>query len=123
MFTFSLVCCQKILKKYVRLDMILKKMIIGFFCLNFLNGCVQNVAFLGPALTGASTGSLYQATLSYGSDKVVKKITGKTTTENIISIVSQNKDEKEVDQNDDIFFKLIKEDINKISGIRNLSNP
>ena len=101
----------------------LLKIIFSIFILSFLNGCVQSTALLGPVLTGASTGSVYQASLSYGSGKIINNFTGKTTTENIISIVSQNKDEKEVDQNDDIFFKLIKEDINKISGIRNLSNP
>jgi len=67
--------------------MILKKIIIGFFCLNFLYGCVQNVAILGPAITGVSTGSISHASLSYGSSKVIKKITGKTTTENIINLL------------------------------------
>ena len=67
--------------------MILKKIIIGFFCLNFLYGCAQNVAILGPAITGASTGSISHASLSYGSSKVIKKITGKTTTENIKNLL------------------------------------
>tara|TARA_B110000495_G_scaffold174043_1_gene163898 strand:+ start:355 stop:597 length:243 start_codon:yes stop_codon:yes gene_type:complete len=67
--------------------MILKKIIIGFFCLNFLYGCVQNVAILGPAITGVSTGSVSHASLSYGSSKVIKKITGKTTTENIKNLL------------------------------------
>jgi|TARA_B110000240_G_C13225008_1_gene336334 hypothetical protein len=67
--------------------MILKKIIIGFFCLNFLYGCVQNVAILGPAITGVSTGSISHASLSYGSSKVIKKITGKTTTENIKNLL------------------------------------
>ena len=68
--------------------MILKKIIIGFFCLNFLYGCVQNVAILGPAITGVSTGSISHASLSYGSSKVIKKITGKTTTENIKNLLN-----------------------------------
>ena len=67
--------------------MILKKIIIGFFCLNFLYGCVQNVAILGPAITGVSTGSISHAGLSYGSSKVIKTITGKTTTENIKNLL------------------------------------
>ena len=61
--------------------MIKKKIIISLICLCFLNGCMQNAAFLGPVITGASTGSIYQAGLSYGTGKTIKKITGKTTTE------------------------------------------
>ena len=53
--------------------MILKKIIISAFAMCFLTGCLQNVAFLGPALTVASTGSVYQAGLSYGSSQVIKK--------------------------------------------------
>ena len=43
------------------------------------NGCLQGSALLGPAVTIASTGNVYQAGLSYGSNKAIKKITGKTT--------------------------------------------
>jgi len=71
--------------------MIKKKIIISLICLSFLNGCAQNVAFLGPAITGASTGSIYQAGLSYGSNHLVKEITGKTTTENIKSLIIKQK--------------------------------
>ena len=57
----------------------------------FLNGCVQSAALLGPAYTLASTGNIYQAGLSYGSNQAVKKITGKTPTENIKSLVDNKK--------------------------------
>ena len=67
--------------------MIQKKIIISLIFLSFLNGCAQNLAFLGPVITGASTGSVYQAGLSYGSGKVIKKVTGKTTTENIKNVL------------------------------------
>ena len=86
----------------------------------FLNGCTQNIAFLGPIMTGASTGSAPQAGLSYVSGKAVKKITGKTSVENIKILLSKNEGEKEVDENADIFFKQIKQDINKSSSIKNL---
>ena len=69
--------------------MIRNKIIIGLFCLSFLNGCVQNAAFFGPAITGVSTGSIYQAGLSYGSNEAIKKATGKTTTENIKSLLNK----------------------------------
>ena len=60
------------------------KIIISIFFLLLLNGCIQNTVFLGPVLTGASTGSAYQAGLSYGSGRVVSSFTGKTTAENIV---------------------------------------
>jgi len=57
----------------------------------FLNGCVQSTALLGPAYTLFSTGNVYQAGLSYGSNHAVKKITGKSTTENIKSFTDNKK--------------------------------
>jgi hypothetical protein len=53
------------------------KAITSIFFLLFLNGCAQIFVFLGPAVTGASTGSMYQAGLSYGSSTAITKITGK----------------------------------------------
>ena len=101
--------------------MILKQIFTSFFLIIFLNGCAQNVALLGPVITGASTGSAYQAGLSYGSGKAVTKITGKTTTENIKDLLSKGNDEKEDNENADSFFKTVKK-INKRSGIKNLAN-
>ncbi len=49
--------------------MILKKIFAGLFLLIFLNGCVQSAALLGPAYTLASSGNIYQAGLSYGSNQ------------------------------------------------------
>ena len=76
----------------------LNKIITGLFLLFFLNGCIQSAALLGPAYTLASSGSIYQTGLSYGSNQAVKKITGKSPTENIQSFVDNKKlkvDEKE----------------------------
>ena len=101
--------------------MTLKQIFTSFFLIIFLNGCAQNVALLGPVITGASTGSAYQAGLSYGSGKAVTKITGKTTTENIKDLLSKGNDEKEDNENADSFFKTVKK-INKRSGIKNLAN-
>ena len=71
--------------------MILKKIIAGLFLLFFLNGCVQSAALLGPAYTLASSGNIYQAGLTYGSNQAVKEITGKSPTENIQSLVDNKK--------------------------------
>ena len=101
--------------------MILNKIIISIFAICFLTGCVQNTALLGPAVTAASTGNLYQAGLSYGSSKVVTKITGKTTTENIKIFLNKNKDVEKETENTNDFFEMVKK-INKSSGIKNLTS-
>ena len=98
-----------------------KKTIIGLFFLIFLNGCVQSAALLGPAYTLVSTGNVYQAGFSYGSSKVIKKMTDKTPTENIKSLLD-NKKLKVEEENYDEFFALVKNRIEKTSKIINLAN-
>ena len=102
--------------------MILKKIIAGLFLLFFLNGCVQSTALLGPAYTLTSTGNVFQAGLSYGSNQAVKKITGKSTTENIKSFVDDNKIKVEEEENHEEFFALVKSRIEKTSKIIQLAN-
>ena len=102
--------------------MILKKIIVGLFLLFFLNGCVQSTALLGPAYTLTSTGNIYQAGLSYGSNQAVKKITGKSTTENIKSFVDDNKIKVEEKESQEEFFALVKSRIEKTSKIIKLAN-
>ncbi len=98
-----------------------KKTIISLFFLLFLNGCVQSTALLGPAYTLVSTGNVYQAGFSYGSSKVIKKMTDKTPTENIKSLLD-NKKLKVEEENYDEFFVLVKNRIEKKSKIINLAN-
>ena len=102
--------------------MILNKIIAGLFLLFFLNGCVQSTALLGPAYTMASTGNIYQAGLSYGSNQAVKNITGKTPTENIKSLVDNKKIKIEEKEKQDDFFALVKSRIEKTSKIIKLAN-
>ena len=102
--------------------MILKKIIVGLFLLFFLNGCVQSAALLGPAYTLASTGNIYHAGLSYGSNHAVKKITGKSPTENIKSLTESKKSKIDKEQNYDEFFALVKNRIEKTSKIINSAN-
>ena len=49
----------------------------------FLTGCGQIVAFIGPAITAGSTGEIYRAAYSIGSDHLVLRVTGKTTIEHV----------------------------------------
>ena len=102
--------------------MILKKIIIGLFLLFFLNGCIQSAALLGPAYTLTSTGNIYQAGLSYGSNQAVKNITGKSTTENIKSLVDNKKIKAEEKEKQDELYALVKSRIEKTSKIIKLAN-
>ena len=120
--------------------MIIKKTIVGFFLLYFLNGCVQGTVFLGPTYTLVSTGSIYQTGVSYGSSKAIKKITSKTSTENktsktstenktsktstenIKSLVDNKKIKVEEEENHEEFFALVKSRIEKTSKIIQLAN-
>ena len=70
----------------------------------FLNGCAQNTAFLGPIFAGASTGSATQAGLSYGSNKMITTLTGKSTEENIKLLLIPKKEDND-------FTKLVKKRI------------
>ena len=56
----------------------------------FLSGCFQTMAFLGPAITGASTGKMYQAGLSYGTNMIMFQATGKTSSEHMFDILNSN---------------------------------
>ena len=102
--------------------MILKKIIISAFAMCFLTGCLQNTAFLGPAMTVASTGNVYQAGLSYGTSKAIKKMTGKTPTENVKSFLDSNNTTVKDEEIYDEFFVLVKDKIGKKSNILNLAN-
>ena len=52
----------------------LKKNII-IVCLFFLSNCsAPGTALLGPIFTGAKTGSIYQASLSYSTGKILDEV-------------------------------------------------
>lgn len=45
------------------------------FLIFFLNNCTSpSTAFLSPIVTGIKTGSAYQASLSYSSNKIIKEL-------------------------------------------------
>ena len=68
----------------------MKKILLLLVCFVFLSGCFQSIALLGPAITGASTGKIYQAGLSYGTNMIMLQATGKTTTEHMLDILNSN---------------------------------
>ena len=65
------------------------KKIFLLLCFVFLSGCFQSMALLGPAVTGASTGKIYQAALSYGTNAIMLQATGKPTSEHMIDILNR----------------------------------
>ena len=102
--------------------MILKKIIAGLFFVCFLNGCAQNAALLGPAYTLATSGNIYHAGFTYGSNEVITKSTGKSITQNIQSLVDNKKIKIEEKEIQDKFFALVKSRIEKTSKIIQLAN-
>ncbi len=65
------------------------KIILLLVSFVFLSGCFQAIAYLGPAIGGASTGKIYQAGLSYGTNMIMLQATGKTTSEHMIDILNR----------------------------------
>jgi hypothetical protein len=62
-------------------------------------GCIQATALLGPGLTVATTGNIFQAGFQYGANKVIKKDTGKDSYEHLRDFVKkQNEDLKKTDK-------------------------
>ncbi len=64
-----------------------KKIAFILMSLILLTGCVQSSAFLGPAITVAATGNMFQAGFTYGTNEVFKKETGKDTIQYVSSLL------------------------------------
>ncbi len=63
------------------------RIIFILVCTLFLSNCsAPTSAFLGPIFTGAKTGSVYQASLSYGTNRIVDKIKEGNQTNNLDKI-------------------------------------
>ena len=106
------------------ITMINKRIILGLFVVNILSGCAAPTAMLGPAYTLTSTVNVFQAGFSYSSSKLIKNYTGKTPIENFKEITgsSKNKNIKKETLESEEFFLLVKNKIEKTSGILNLTN-
>ena len=93
----------------------LKKIIIALFLSNFLVGCAQNAALLGPAYTLATSGNIYHAGFTYGGNELITKTTGKSATQNLKDMLVPKKDDTEFEQ-------LVKKNIKETRKKLNLSN-
>ena len=66
--------------------------------LSLLSGCAQPTAsLLGSVFTGAKTGNVYQAGLSFASNGAIKKSFGKTPTEYVADLLTQDSKTKKPD--------------------------
>ena len=74
----------------------MKKILLAIFCLAILSACAQSTAFIGPAVTIGNTGNIMQASLSYGSNVIVKESTGKSPSEHVVSYVEEKKEKKRI---------------------------
>tara|TARA_B100001029_G_C14893461_1_gene356766 strand:+ start:397 stop:726 length:330 start_codon:yes stop_codon:yes gene_type:complete len=70
-----------------------KKLLLLLF---LLNSCVETTALLGPAVTVGSTGNIYQAGLTYGTNKTVLATTGKYPSEHLTNILKKTKESIEI---------------------------
>ena len=78
-----------------------KILIVGIFV--FLSNCSTNpsTALLGPIISGVKSGSVYQASLSYGSGKALEDIKKE------IKFRKENVSKKSIELVKDIKFSLI----------------
>jgi|TARA_B110000116_G_scaffold150572_1_gene130246 hypothetical protein len=72
------------------------KLFFGLLFLILLNGCIQTASLLGPSMTIAATGNVYQAGLQYGVNNAIKKETGKDAFELLKDATDYSKKDKKV---------------------------
>ena len=106
--------------------MIHKKILFGFFIINFLGACASPTALIGPTYTLTSTGNILQAGFTYSSNELVTHYTGKTPIENLQKIAVNNLEiekniQKQTLESDD-FYNLVKNKIEKTGSLIILSN-
>ena len=119
LFNSTLSCISKCLRFSM---MIHKKIVFWLLVSAFLSGCTSPTAMLGPAYTLTSSGNIYQAGLTYGSNEMITRQTGKTPIENIQELsVSKKNIQKQTLKSED-FYILVKNKIYKTRSIFKKSN-
>ena len=119
LFNSTLSCISKCLRFSM---MIHKKIIFWLLVSAFLSGCTSPTAMLGPAYTFTSSGNIYQAGLTFGSNEMITRQTGKTPIENIqeLSVNKKNIHKQTLESED--FYILVKNKIDKTKNIFKKSN-
>ena len=75
----------------------------------FLSGCIQSTALLGPGVTFATTGNVFQAGLQYGANTAIKKETGKDALSHVKDVVENNSKKKKFEKK---FINLVEKRFN-----------
>ena len=119
LFNSTLSCIYKCLRFSL---MIHKKIIFWLLVSAFLSGCTSPTALLGPAYTLSSSGNVYQAGLTYGSNEMITRQTGKTPIENIQELSVNKKNIQKQTLKSEDFYILVKNKIEKTRGIFKKSN-
>ena len=92
----------------------MKKVIFLTVITLFLNGCIQMVAYMGPAITGVTGGNITHSALSYGLSYGVKRATGKTPIEQVISVT---KEKRAKAKKNDLLRKLLSQHFEKVAPV------
>ena len=119
LFNSTLSCISKCLRFSI---MIHKKIIFWLLVSAFLSGCTSPTAMLGPAYTLTSSGNIYQAGLTFGSNEMITRQTGKTPIENIQELSVNKKNIQKQTLKSEDFYILVKNKIDKTRGIFKKSN-
>ena len=119
LFNSTLSCICKCLRFSL---MIHKKIIFWLLVSAFLSGCTSPTAMLGPAYTLTSSGNIYQAGLTYGSNEMITRQTGKTPIENIKELSASKKNIQKQTLKSEDFYILVKNKIEKTRSIFKKSN-
>ena len=87
----------------------IKKSLFLFFLI-FLTNCTHpGSALLGPAFTGITTGSVGQASMSYGTNQIVKKIKDASIkTKQEVKKVAQKIEEFDIETRSKDFYASVK---------------
>ena len=72
----------------------MKKLFLSLFILNFLTGCIQSSAMVGPTMTLVATGNASHAFGTFITNKAVEKETGMNTHEILVKKVEEQKIKK-----------------------------
>ena len=102
---------SKFLSKYRNVE--IKKIILLLGLLILFNGCLQSTAMVGPAMTLASSGNVYQAGLSYSANKAVENETGMSTVE----FVTYKIEKENIKRDNKEFIILVKNNFKKTRKI------
>ena len=79
-----------------------------------MSGCYQSTAMVGPALSLASTGNIYQAGLTFTANKAIEKETGLSAPEHLNKMVKKKNKEKKMEEK---LLNLIKSNYSKTRKI------